>query len=563
MKKTVYCLIAISLLLVSIGPLVTWAHTVEDHNWLQEYGYLIEPEWDIDNVNFIGETVWSDDIGQGNGGLYLPFVVVEPVLHHPEGTLVVALSAYPNSLDRNLASEFNARNAAAGIYDSLVWVDDYGRIVPALAESWVISDDGLEYIFNLRQDVYFHNGEPFNADAVVYSWDYYQSPDLLWNERWRLADNVEKVGEFIIKITTDEPETLLLRTIGNNWSIVPPLYHKEVGKIEFGNNPVGTGPFEFVEWIQGERIVLKANPNYWKVGYPRLETVIFRTIPHSSGRVAAISTGEVDIAVLLSAVEAKSLRGVPGVNVISYPMSRVYYIAFNNVTSGVGEPTEDPLVRQAMNYAVDVDSIIDTLFEGQAKPSTGFVATGEMGYGVVEPFGYDPDKALDLLAEAGYPNGFELDFACPAGAYVNFEEVCEAIKAHLADVGIQTNLEIMESSHYWELEADKGLPPLFGDSWSETIGEAYNRMAGTLLGWDVPYSSWEDPTIKDYLQRISSTVDFNERLALYEELQVYMVEDPPFIYLYEPFAFEATRDHVRDYRPRPWLQYYLFYTRVE
>jgi peptide/nickel transport system substrate-binding protein len=483
--------------------------------------------------------------------------------HQPEGTLIVALSTFPNTLDGNLTAERNAHNTAAGLYDSLVWIDDDGEIVPALAESWEISEDGLEYIFNLRQDVTFHNGEQFNADAVVYSWEYYRNPELAWNERWRLADNVEKVDDFTIKITTDEPKPMLLRTIAIDWSIVPPLYHQEVGEIEFGNNPVGTGPFEFVEWIKGDRIVLSANPNYWEEGYPKVETLIFRPIPESSTRVAAITTGEVDIVGRLSADEAESLRGVPGVEVISYPVSRVFYIAFNNVTSGVGQPTEDPLVRQAMNYAVDMEAIVDALFDGQAKPSTGFVATGEMGYGVVEPFAYDPDMARDLLAQAGYPDGFEMGFACPAGAYTNFEEVCQAIQAYLGEVGIVTDLEIMESGYYWDLEANKELPPLFGDSWSEISGEAYNRMAGALLGWDASYSSWEDATIKDYLRRISTTVDFDERLKLYEELQVFMMEDPPFIYLYEPFAFEAIRDHVRDYRPRSAEQYYLFYTWVE
>jgi peptide/nickel transport system substrate-binding protein len=115
--------------------------------------------------------------------------------HQPEGTLIVALSTFPNTLDGNLTAERNAHNTAAYIYDSLVWIDDDGEIEPALAESWEISEDGLEYIFNLRQDVTFHNGEQFNADAVVYSWEYYRNPELAWNERWRMADKVEKVDD--------------------------------------------------------------------------------------------------------------------------------------------------------------------------------------------------------------------------------------------------------------------------------------------------------------------------------------------------------------------------------
>jgi ABC-type transport system substrate-binding protein len=489
-------------------------------------------------------------------------VTAVPEAPKPTGTLVVALSTNPNTLDQPITAERNAHNAARQMFDSLLWIDDNGELVPELAESWEVSDDGLEYTFHLRHDVTFHNGEPFNADSVVFSWNRYKSPDLEWNERWNMADNVEKVDDYTVKVTTAEPKPLLLRTIAISWAMVPPKYFAEVGDAEFGQNPVGTGPFMFVEWVQGDHITEKANPNYWKPGYPKVENLIFRIIPESATRVAAIQTGEVDVVGRLSSEEAKSLLGVSGVQVIRYPVARVYYIAFNNMTTGLDQPTMDATVRIAMNQAVDVQTIIDSIFDGFAKRSTGFVATGEMGYGAVQPFEYDPDKAKALLAEAGYPDGFTMDMACPAGAYSHFEEVCEAIVGYLADVGITVNLEIMESGKYWDLEATKQLPPLFGDSWSELMGEAYNRMAGALLGADAAYSSWNDPTIIDYLNKISTTVDTEARTKLYEDLQVYMVENPPFIYLYEPMAFEAVRDYVQDYRPRAGEEYHLWYTWV-
>ncbi len=480
----------------------------------------------------------------------------------PQGTLKVALSTFPDTLDAPITAERNAHNASRGMFDSLVWINDQGDIEPELAESWEISEDGLEYTFHLRKDVTFHNGEPFNADAVVFSWERYSNPDLPWNERWRMADNVEKVDDYTVKITTTEPKPLLLRTIAISWEIVPPKYFEEVGDVEFGSHPVGTGPFQLVEWVKGDHITLEANPNYWRESYPRLAQVIFRPIPESATRVAAIQTGEVDIVGRLSSEEAQSLLGAPGVQVIRYPVARVYYIAFNNLTTGVGKPTEDPLVRQAMNYAVDVQAIVDALFDGFAKPATGFVASGELGYGAVEPFGYDPDKAKELLTEAGYPNGFSMDFACPAGAYTHFEEVCEAIQGYLEAVGIKTNLQIMESGQYWDQEANKELPPLFGDSWSEVSGEAYNRMTGALLGMDASYSSWSDDKIISMLNEISITVDTDARKKLYEDLQVYMKDNPPFIYLYEPMAFEAIRDRVQDYKPRSAEEYFLWYTYV-
>jgi len=483
-----------------------------------------------------------------------------PEAPKPKGTLRVAISTEPDTLDAPITAERQASNVARQMFDSLLWINDKGELEPELAESWEISKDGLEYIFHLRKGVTFHNGEPFNADAVLFSWEHYRNPDLPWNERWRMADSMEKIDDYTIKITTKEPKPLLLRTIAISWAISPPKYFAEVGDVQFGKKPVGTGPFMFVEWVPNDHITLKANPNYWRKGYPKVENLIFRPIPESATRVAAIQTGEVDIVGRLSSEEAKSLLGVPGVQVIRYPVARIYYIAFNNLTTGVGKPTEDPRVRQAMNYAVDVQAIIDALFDGYAKRATGYVATGELGYGAVEPFEYDPEKAKALLAEAGYPDGFEMDFACPAGAYSHFEEVCEAVQGYLEKVGIKTNLQIMESAHYWDLEAKKELPPLFGDSWSEQSGEAYNRMAGALLGWEASYSSWGDEKIISMLRQIATTVDEQARKKLYEELQVYMKENPPFIYLYEPMAFEAIRDTVQDYRPRAAEEYFLFYT---
>jgi len=437
-------------------------------------------------------------------------------------------------------------------------------VAPALAESWEVSDDGSEYTFTLRQGVTFHNGEPFNADAVVFSWERGSGPEMQWSDRWLRAVAVEKIDDYTVKITTDGPDPLFLRIVASNWAMVPPEYTAEVGDDAFGQAPVGTGPFRFVEWVEGDRIVYEANPDYWQEGVPRVARVVFRSIPESSTRVAAIQTGEVHIVGRLSAEEAASLEGVDGVEVITYPVDRVYYIAFNNLTSGLDQPTIDPLVRQAMNHAVDREAIIDALFEGNAQLLTGFVTAANLGYDEsLAPYAYDPDRARELLVEAGYPDGFSMGFACPIGAYTNFEQVCEAIQGYLSDVGIETELELMESAAYWDLEAEKQLPPLFGDSWSETSGEALPRLIGALGGMDSSFSSWSDPEIDRLLDEISVTVDDEARAELYRELQQYMYDNPPFIYLYQPETFEAIRDNVRDYNPRAAEDYFLHETWVE
>ena len=488
--------------------------------------------------------------------------VEEPAAEGPTGTLTRAISTFPNSLDMPQTAERQASTTAWQMYDSLVWFDDDGTIVPALAESWDVSDDGKEYIFHLREGVKFHNGEDFNADAAVFSWERAKDGGFEYSNHWQRAATVEKVDDYTIKATTEDPDALFLSIVADNWAMIPPGYFAEVGQDGFNAHPMGTGPYKFVEWVKGDHITYEANLDYWR-GAPKIQTVIYRPIPESATRVAAIQTGEVDMVTRLSAEEAMSLEGADNVEVISYPVTRIYYIAFNNLTTGLDQPTLDPKVRQAMNYAVDVDSIIDALFEGHAKAAAGYVATSELGYDNADPFGYDPDKATALLAEAGYADGFEIGMACPSGAYTHFEEVCEAITGYLEAVGITTDFELMESGHYWELESAKELPPLFGDSWSSAVGEAYPRLTGALGGMDASYSAWFDEDLDAMIKNIAVTVDQEERAKLYGEVQVYMRENPPFIYLYEPVTFEAINTRVKDYKPRSAETYFLYETSVE
>ncbi len=163
------------------------------------------------------------------------------------------------------------------------------------------------------------------------------------------------------------------------------------------------------------------------------------------------------------------------------------------------------------------------------------------------------------MAEAGYPDGFEIGMACPVGAYPNFEQVCEAIQGYFTDVGIELEggeVQFMESGQYWDLEANKELPPLFGDAWSVTESEAFVRLQGGLLA-DSSYAAWAEPTIDDLLGRIGTTIDDGERAALYTELHNYMYENPPFIYLYLPKTFEAVNSAVQNYKPRFAEHYFL------
>ena len=475
------------------------------------------------------------------------------------GELVIALTTQPNAIDGPNAAERNATNVSNQIFDPLVWINDDLDFEPALAESWTVSDDGLTYTFKLREDVVFHNGEPFNADSVVFSWEVQKTPENQYFNIYERASAVNKVDEFTVELVAPEPNALFLGLTAALWFFVPPDYYNEVGLTGFGQAPIGTGPFMLTEWVQGDKIVLDRNPNYWREGFPKLDRLIFRPITESSTRVAAIQTGEVDIVSRLSPDEAASLAGVPGVNVIEYPTNRVYYISFNNLTSGVGEPIADPIVRQALNYAVDVEGIIGALFNGKGNQATGMMTPADFGYNEgLTPYGYDPDRARELLTQAGFANGFDIGFGCPSGAYSNFEQVCEAVAAQLGEVGVNASLEITESGAYWDLEAAKQLPPLFGDSWSNANPEGWDRLEGSMGGERASFSAWSDPVVDQLLLDILATPDDGARADLYRDVQQQMYDDPPFIYLYIPFSFEARSDKVDNYKPRSAEEYWLF-----
>lgn len=481
----------------------------------------------------------------------------------PSGSLTIALPNDPTSLYLPRAADRTASNASWPMYDSLVWITADNEVQPALAESWEVSDDGTVWTFHLRQDVKFHNGEPFNADSVVATWEYGKNDSNDYADVYT-GVTVEKVDDYTVNIDTGTPNPLFLFDLWDNWAIIPAQYihslsDDPVAAIDaFAAAPVGTGPFKFVERTPGDRIVYEANPDYWQAGKPGVANLTFRVIPDIATRVAAIQTGEVDIVNRLTVDDATVLKSADNVEVISYPNDRVYYVGFKNVGNGVGTPLEDVKVRQALNYAVNKDGMIQGIFGGEAVPISGFIVSTNLGYDdSIQPYPYDPDKAKELLAEAGYPDGFEISMGCPTDAYTNINFVCLAIQRDLAAVGIDVILEFRTSNSYWNEEFYGTVGPMYVDSWSAASGEAYERLNGALTPGNY-YNTWVDDTIANYITEIGSTIDRAARAALYGEIEAYMYDNPPFIYLYQLNLFEAVNKRVHGYSPRAAENYYVF-----
>lgn len=481
-----------------------------------------------------------------------------------ENVLRVALQTNPNTIEPATGDTRTAANVAWSIFNSLVWLNDDGIIVPSLAESWEISEDGLVYTFKLREDVVFHNGYPFTADDVVFTWERGQGSDITYREDFLAVNEMVKLDDYTVEARLTAPNAFVLLMMNEHWGILSKQYHDEVGEEGYLQNPIGTGPFKFVEWRTGDRIILEAFEDYFEEGYPKVDQIVYRPIPDTATRFAALVNDDIDIVSNLGPEQADAVEEAEGVSLVTYGQDRVYYITFNNMTTGIGTPIENQLVRQAMSYAVDYDAIIERIFDGYAERIPGLIIPGNLGYDPsVEPYPYDPEKAKELLAEAGYPDGFAIEMAGPSETYTNFEQVLQAVAAYWVEIGIEVDLQFMESGMFWDLEANRQLPPLFGDSWSSSTGEAYPRLIGSVGGEDASYAAWLDPVLVDMVKELELTPDSAERAEVYTRILRYMHEDPPFIYLYAPTAFEATNDRVQNYQPRISEQYYLKGVSVE
>ena len=239
--------------------------------------------------------------------------------------LMIALNAAPETAYPLQVSDSSASFATSLLYDALVAIDANGNVFPALAESWTISPDGQEYMFTLRQGVNFHNGEPFLADSVVYSWQWGKEK-ALWP--WQIA-SVEALDKYKLRVTTETPEALFLTQILPLWYILPPQYMRNVGAEEFNRSPIGTGPYQLAAPIAAGKLVLQANPNYWAEAiYPGLDQLHFQTLPDPTERLQALQAGAINLVFGLSAEEAQQIQGIERTSVITDVVHNVYSLGF-------------------------------------------------------------------------------------------------------------------------------------------------------------------------------------------------------------------------------------------
>ncbi|MEW6048717.1 MAG: ABC transporter substrate-binding protein, partial [Bacillota bacterium] len=313
---------------------------------------------------------------------------------------------------------------------------DTGEVMPYLAESWTA--EGNVWTIKLRKGVKFTDGTPFDAAAVKFNIERMLDPatKALTRSTWTMIKSVDVVDPHTVRITTHEPFGPLMAQLSYApMGMNSPTQVQKLGNENYHTAPVGTGPFKYVEHIKGDHTLLSRNDEYWG-GKPYLDEVYVKPIPEAGARVMALESGEVDVVFNVPPRDVPRLEQNPKIRVIQPPAQRTMHVGIN-VTRG---PLKDKRVRQALNYAVDKQAIVDNIFLGKTYVSDAPVAKNVFGYHSTRVYNYDPEKAKALLKEAGYPNGFSVTLTYSPGRFLMTEEVVQAIQNDLAKVGVKVTL---------------------------------------------------------------------------------------------------------------------------
>ncbi len=430
--------------------------------------------------------------------------------------VVVAQGIDPEALDCHASINIPTMVVSSNIYDGLVTRDQDLNIIPALATSYE-NTTPTKWRFNLRKGVTFHNGEAFNAESVKFSFERIyapgsKSPQKAW---FSTIDKIEIINDYTIDIITKKPDPVLPARL--NWfAIGPQEYIKEAGDIKFNLNPVGTGPFKFVKWIRDDKVVLKGNESYWG-GSPQIKELVFRAMPETQARLAALQTGEVDIATNIPPDLAERLKGVKKFGFKSVLGTRVIML---HLCTNHESPLLKKEVRQAINYSIDRDSIVKHLLMGYGKPIASLTTKYVLGYDPnLKPYPYDPVKAKQLLAAAGYPNGIEITMNGPSGRYMRDKEVCQVVAGQLNKVGIKVNLKILEWGTLISKVTSHTTDPIYLLGWA---GLDADLILWPNLHSDEPFSQANDKILDAMLLQARYEMDPKKREKLYFQVNDYI-----------------------------------------
>lgn len=442
--------------------------------------------------------------------------------------LVVAIDREPQALDPTGSNHSIACTIVSQMFETLLKFDSQMNVVPGLAESYEQIDD-TTFKFNLRKGVKFHNGEELKAGDVIFSFRQAAGTPIgmPYTEKIDL-EAMEAPDDYTVILKTKVPYAAVRQILCiSHLSIINEKAYTEMGKDAYARNPVGTGPFRFNSWTAGDNLSIVRNDDYWGEK-AKLEKVTFRFITEQTSRTVEIESGGVDMALVIPAADYDRLEENPDIELKLYTSLYVRYIAFN-VTQG---PLKDKNVRKALNYATDIDTICEVLYTSKgAEVSTGSVPPGLMGRNEeLEQYGYNPDKARELLKEAGYDNNLEVSFTYLGNATNNM--MAQMLQEQWAAVGVTLTLNPLESGALSEYAngMNQEVMPVRTAFISGDIGEGLESMYHSRSQGTSRINS-DNPELDALLDEASVTMDDGRRTELYQQAQEIINEESYSIYL--------------------------------
>lgn len=462
--------------------------------------------------------------------------------------LVVAQGSDADSLDPHATNDQPSSRVMKQIYGTLVDQNEDMELVPGLAEEWEQIDD-LTFEFKLREGVQFHNGEELTASDVEFTLlRALESPDVGHIVGAIDPDGFEIVDDHTIRISTVEPFAPLLSHLAHTASsILNQSAVEEFGE-DYGENPVGTGPFQLDNWARGSEIHLERFEDYYGDN-ALMERVTFRNIQEDGNRTIELETGEIHIAYDVLPTDISRIEGNDELELARDLNFSTVYLGFNLEK----EPFDDVRVRQAINYAIDVDSIINTVMEGSGEVATGPI--GPMVWGAnedLEPYGYDVEKAQELLAEAGYEDGFSTTIWTNDNQLR--QDIAQIAQSQLEEVGIDVSIEVLEFGAYLDNTA-AGEHDMFILGWVTVTGDPdyglYALFHSEQFGSAGNRTFYANDRVDELLDQARRSADPDVREEAYMEVQEIVRDEAPWLFLNTGEDRTGLRSNVSGFRNHP------------
>ena len=466
--------------------------------------------------------------------------------------LVMAMSAQPETLDPHITSATSSFQITKSLYDTLVEPNQTGELVPALASSWAVSDDGLTITFNLVEAT-FHDGTALDSADVQATLERLLAEDTAspQADEFQTITAIATPDAQTVVLTLSEPSPALLTSLASGWGAILPAEKIAEGH-DFGNDPIGTGPFTLATWVRDSNVVLTRYADYYQ-GPAASEQVTVRFVADSAVQLQGLLAGDFDIIDTVASADIPTVMAEEDVELVQEPSGLVLVAAINNRRPYLA----DPLVRRAFNHAVDSETVLEVAYGGGTPVGT-FMEAGSPWYpDSIEPFAYDTDLAQTLLAEAGFPEDQVLDIALPQ-PYETHITAGQIVQAMLSDVGIDSELRVVEwgvwLSDVYRGDNDYDITVIGHTGKLDPTGRlgGYGDPAGNYLGYD-------SETVTTLLAQASQASAVSTRSTLYDEALVAMHEDAPFIYFGTPFRNHAKRTEVEGFWMTPLLDTFDFH----